>query len=213
MTTITKTDRTAAIAAILKATFEPRFTEFQRLLTEAVKNRVNEHFPKFKDWLADPELGPHIKAQHNFEPMYYNELAADQVYFKRPTNWTEEAEKCRQHTPCSWDDAARDIKASTAVPTTGRPEGFYIFNDLAPVYLSIWEDLIAAASKLRGVFGAYKAREKFEVDFPDLAKYLPAKITVSSSTAVRLNPVDVMKDLAAMGIPPETKDEPAYAES
>lgn len=201
MTALTKKDRNTTIANILKASFEPRFDELQRLLNEAVSNRVKEHFPKFKEWLADLDLAPHISVDFRLAPGYSVDNG-NACYFKRPIDWAHEAQVYRPSVvPYSWSDVANNIFVSCEVPVYARPENFTLFPDLAPHHAAIWEDLSASASKLRQTLYAYKTREKFEVDFPLLAKYLPPRV-VTTSTGVIIKPADVMQDLAALGIPP-----------
>ena len=205
MTTLNKKDRDTTIANILKASFEPRFDELQRLLNEAVGNRVKEHFPKFKEWLADPELAPHIKVDSWFEPRYLSSNG-NSYKFKRPRYWAHEAQVYRPSVvPFFWADVSEDIPVSCEVPTDSRPEDFSYFNDLEPHHLKIWRDLSASSAKLRQTLYAYKTREKFEVDFPLLAKYLPPRV-VTNSTGVITKPADVMQDLIAQGIPPEVEE-------
>ncbi len=209
MTTLNKKDRNTAITNILKASFEPRFDELQRLLNEAVSNRVKEHVPKLKEWLADPDLAPHISVHFRFEP-YYSSNGSNVYNFKRPSDWAHEAQVYRPSVvPYGWSDVAKNIFVSCKVPVACLPKNFIYFNDLETYHAAIWEDLSASAVKLRQTLSAYKTREKFEVDFPLLAKYLPPRV-VTTSTGVIIKPADVMQDLAALGIPPEV-EEVAYA--
>lgn len=55
-------------------------------------------------------------------------------------------------------------------------------------------------SELTGA--ALEQREKFEVDFPDLAKHLPPRV-VTKALAIPVD--DVMKKLQKLGIPPVVK--------
>lgn len=208
MTTMTKSDRLTAIERILKETFEPRFAELKRLLTEAVNKNIAEQFPEFPVLYADPNTCRYLS-------VFLGESARNDAdsyssnHYLRP-HYEEVAKTHLAMVPKSGEKCA----LYTKIDVRYNYNMFSIFTvpGLVPLHDEIWDDLIRAASKLRETFFAYKSREAFAKDFPALAEYLPAKTTVSSSTAVRLNPVDVMKDLATMGIPPETEDEPACAE-
>lgn len=59
-----------------------------------------------------------------------------------------------------------------------------------------------ALQTLTSTIAAYKSREKFEVDFPELAKYLPARTVVSNNTALAVPIEDIKAKFAKMGIPP-----------
>ena len=211
MTTLTKSDRLVAIERILKKTFEPRFDELRRLLTEAVTKLRDEKYPKFLSLYTDPEISPYLNVYGVRGGESVGTGSDDWSYqlYKEPVYGRVAADYLTQQ-PKRGDNSGTDLHVN--VPHTGHMRGIFTVPGLVPLHDETWDDLIRAASKLRETFFAYKNREAFTKDFPALAEYLPTKVTVSSSTAVRLNPVDVMKSLATMGIPPETKDEPACAE-
>lgn len=202
MTTMTKSDRLTAIERILKETFEPRFDELKRLLTEAVNKNIAEQFPEFPVLYADPNTSRYLnvfrgESARNGADSYRSN------HYLRP-HYEEIAKTYLAMVPKSDEKCALYIKID--VRYNYNMSSIFTVPGLVSLHDEIWDDLIRAAGKLRETFFAYKSREAFAKDFPKLAAYLPTKVTTSSSTAVRLNPVDVMKDLASMGIPPETEE-------
>lgn len=203
MTTMTKSDRTAAIAAILKETFAPRFELLTQQLTAAVEKNLNEQHPKFVQMLADPEMRKYLNcclagnvcfSNHDYYSRYY-----------MAPHYTEVAEQQLSTIP-KRDSAGGSVISLKVTHSAYSRDNIFQVPAFESAHAALWDDLLRAASKLRETFYAYKSREAFAKDFPKLAAYLPAKVAVSTSTAVRLNPVDVMKGLASLGIPPETEE-------
>lgn len=204
MTTMTKSDRTAAIATILKETFAPRFELLTQQLTAAVEKNLNEQHPKFVQMCADPEMRKYLHC-YTAGSVYFNNPDYYSRYYMEP-HYTEVAEQQLSTIPKRDQDGGSIINVKVTYSTQSGVGYIFEVPAFESVHAALWDDLLRAASKLRETFYAYKSREAFAKDFPKLAAYLPAKVVVRTSTAVRLNPVDVMKDLASLGIPPETEE-------
>lgn len=206
MTTMTKSDRTAAIATILRETFAPRFELLTQQLTAAVEKNLNEQHPKFVQMLADREMRKYLNCQSTGNVCFINPDYFSRYYME--PHYTVVAEQQLSTIPKRGQDGGSviNVKVTHSSHSAHNMDSVFQVTAFESVHAALWDDLLRAASKLRETFYAYKSREAFAKDFPKLAAYLPAKVVVSTSTAVRLNPVDVMKDLASLGIPPETEE-------
>lgn len=204
MTTMTKSDRTAAIATILRETFAPRFELLTQQLTAAVEKNLNEQHPKFVQMLADREMRKYLSYYPSGD-VYDSNPDYRSRFYSEPS-YTYVAEHTLGTIPKRGETGFTAIAVPVEYCSQSMGEIFYV-PAFESAHAALWDELLRAASKLRETFYAYKSREAFAKDFPKLAAYLPpAKVVVSTSTAVRLNPVDVMKDLASLGIPPETEE-------
>lgn len=196
-TTLTKQAREAFVLSALKDAFIPRFSEFGNKLNEYVKKAVQEEHPDFLRAYADEKTRPYlavgsilyIKIKNADLKVPNYEAIVDADYMAR-----------RRHSNTPGTDGMR---AHVISPAYGKLKGEEL-NDAALVaeYNRLWADFFEAQSTLINTITAYRSREKFEADFPQLAKYLPAHVVTSGSTAVAIPAKDVMAKLLAAGVPP-----------
>jgi hypothetical protein len=190
MTALTIAHRTDAIAAILKAAFEPRFDAIEVSINESLAAHVAALHPRFVELMGDPESRQYV-ATNGVSSFYTpNEL---RVAFPNYVC-------CGLPPAKGWhisSDKFRRFYADTQVPTS--IASHTLSEELAAVYFKAWDDYVAAFDKLTDVFGSYKIREKFIVDFPEFEQYLPIVTVRSKLPMVVVS--SVRAELTALGVP------------
>ncbi len=203
MTTLTKTDRIEVIHRALKETFAPKFKDWFDEMANLIQGKVREAHPKFFELYNDPDVRPYLSY---IRASVYIVLDDGSEHTVRAPNF----EAIAKLIDVDVDDAFNyggpfnHEYLQVTHPAHG-VSGYARFADSHPYMLQYRElltQLKEAHALLVSTTYAYKQREKFEVDFPDLAKHLPPRV-VTKALAI---PVDnVMKKLQKLGIPPVVK--------
>lgn len=193
-TKINSKQRTEFLEAVLRETFAPRFDEIQERMAKEAAQHIADKHPGFVKACADPEIKPylaitqrhrgHVEGHRLSKPDSYGKCFAGKYHVKYSMS----------------DDGLKWMYAKVDGPAYHDTD-FEVSDALAADYHALWAEFAAAQRLLTDTIYSYTNREKFEADFPHLAKYLPKPATVvSTSVAVQVG--DVMEKLAKMGIPP-----------
>lgn len=201
MTTLTKTDRTEVITDVLNATFLPLFKDWKERVAVELLARNQATHPRFYELWADEANRQYLSVSHNV--CVYAEVEKSPVLVRHP-DIDSLAEDVNVDTTFAlnsrWDDQWDSISLDILCPASNREIVLEEGHPLIVEYAALIQQFGEAHSLLVSTLYSYKQREKFEVDFPDLARYLPARVT---TMAVAIKVEDVMVKLAKVGIPPK----------
>lgn len=199
MTTLTKSDKAALIHKVLFDAFDHRFLALNKEIRQSVQSAMAKDHPKFLSLVANDETRKYISSQRVscfvFKARY---LDSDCAVIK-PFDYSQSFEK---------EVYCRSLLRNANVQVIGDCDmlvpsqiGCYALVGGVAIdsYYEIHADLGAAKEKLSALLGAYRLREKFEKDFPELAQFLPAIPVKIAMPAIII--ADVLADLAAAGIP------------
>lgn len=197
MTTINKEDRRAVKHAVLSAAFEPRFNAVQAIMRAHLLIHVESEHPQFVRLYKAKENRPYLQVARSSRFTVPSKTRT--VIACRPRNYGEASEAARHSYVTSDENLSTLVAEDIAIPGSfGREFSISDANVIAE-YDAVWKDLQAAYYTLSQLLASYKVREKFEKDFPELAKHLPEARQVSRMPAVIVK--DVRADLAKFGIP------------
>lgn len=197
MTVLKKTDREQVVHRVLQAAFNPRFIELKKKLAADVAKNARTTSPAFFKLYDVPENRPHLRYQigHAFKYCAEQITMACPIHYAKPVTKTTERDSST-----GYDDNRSSLRDSDLIiPTIG--SNLLLITDpvLIAEYDAIWADFTEAQPKMSGLLESYKNREKFEADFPDFAKHLPALPAKIQLPAVIVD--NVLADLAKLGVP------------
>lgn len=201
-TKITNAQRTEFLERILRETFEPRFDALQKKIDAAAKAEVERQHPAFVKAHKDEKTRKYMPVSSGSEFWVSKDVRAH-----KPARWNAvSANRVGQWGVCAKDEGLRRMQFNAIQPAYHGIE-FMLESlpELVAEYNALWADFADAQETLTATIYAYSNRVKFEVDFPDLAKYLP-KPPKFVGTAVAVQVGDVMQKLAQVGIPPSAKE-------
>jgi hypothetical protein len=201
MTTLTNAARDSAIADILQDAFDPRFDALEKKLRAEYCAEMKEQHPAFYKAWKDPETKKYLYCTHN--PDLYRVDEGSHIALCRPV-YGRNPGICTSRYPDRDAGYAKIVLKDEVGPVSTGPvsTGLNLEDGSALLaeYRAIWADYGAAFVKIQSLLYTYKVREKFEVDFPSLKKYLPplppTKVNLPMPVASK-----VMEDLAKFGIP------------
>lgn len=197
MTTLKNADRDEVVRRVLTDAFAPRFTAIQKLLQGLLRTKLQEEHPEFVKLAGNPEARKYL-ATTTARNIYFMAgedciIAAAPTYGARakmpepPGYYRIERDQhtllkdCDTLVPC----ILGDLKVSDAT--------------VIDAYRKAWADYVAACDKLLALLYSYNVREKFEVDFPEFAKYLPPTVVKPKLPVVVAK--EVRAELSAFGVP------------
>lgn len=199
-TKLNKKMRDEFLESALRDAFSPRFADLREKLTAHCKAAVEAGHPEFVKALKNKALRPYLALGQRwaavtegcglFVPTRYSSFCADQLGGKYTSVGSEL------------------IYFFLEFDAPGMGKYRPVVTDPARIaeYKAVWSDLIEARKTLAATIAAYTTAEKFEADFPQLAKYLP-RPTKTAGTAVAVQVGDVLEKLAKVGIPPAAAEE------
>lgn len=191
MTVIKDSDRKTVLERVLAEAFRPRFNAVIEAMHVEAQADLDEKHPVFVKLVSDKTTSPYIATHYN------------------PPIWIEDV---RVYLPIMVRDATIPKHRGSQQPDIHQqarfirnlfyPNGFDVKIKSASTiaeYERTWSDYSEAYKTLSALLYSYKNREKFESDFPEIAKHLPPKIIRSNLPSVVV--ADVMANLAKVGIP------------
>lgn len=204
MTTLTKSDKAALIHKVLFDAFDHRFLALNKEIRQSVQQALAKDHPKFLSLRANEDVKKYIACNHATR-FVVNSLsgAGRPMIVVKPVNYSSDF--THQITAQSSSNYylkelnAEIIGSIDIIVPLMVGIGVSINQEMEDKYYAIHSDLEAATTKLSALLGAYRLREKFEKDFPELAVFLPAIPVKIAMPAIII--ADVLADLAAAGIP------------
>lgn len=194
MTTLKNSDREEVLRRASEAAFASRFAHVEALYKEHVEALLKREHQGFLELMGAPALRRYV-AIKNVNALYIEIDTGKRYAAARPV-WG----KCLSYPKSTWADRGDgyiNLKIDTIVPAifgdvvTSRPE-------ITDPYVAAWADYNAAIVKLSALLWGYTKREKFEADFPELAKYLPGVTPKRSLPAIVPN--EIRTELKALGV-------------
>lgn len=200
-TRITNETRKAFMTAVLRDTFAPRFEAIQERGTAWAKVSIAAEHPEFVKARKNEKLRTYVPAASGLP------LFTTKSKMRKPTRWDG---TCKTHVHSEgWvsnnEVGLTEIRAGVDYPSMSKCNQVIDDEALLADYNKLWAEFAEAQKTLRDTIESYTIREKFEADFPSLAKYLPARVA-KACTAVAVPVEDVLSKLAKVGIPSNTGD-------
>lgn len=197
MTTLTKQDRETAILSIMRESYASRFAELADKLVAHAKATLRAQHPKFYELLRDEESRKYLDVGQHLHLQL--ELSSGKCGARIPNfNAKPKFDKLHSEYWYSFEGAA-DIRTGLSHPSLDSTVTVQADHHLANEYDSLWGAFEDAWNTVEATLYGYKVRERFEADFPELAKHLPKRSVVNALTV----PVaDIRAKLQAAGIPP-----------
>lgn len=188
-------DRAAAVSAITREAFEPRFDAFKEKVVALVKASVAEQHPRWLELVADPTARRYVSEYTRTGYCSY-QVPLIQPTFSGPV--TQYTEKYSRLTP---EIQRRCIYMGATAPCPSHDE--YRLDakhaDMVQLYAELWDDFNSAWSTLMDVFNRYQTHEALLADFPEYKDYLP-KPKVAASVPM-LAPQPIRAQLSKLGVP------------
>ena len=201
MPTLTKNDRVEVITDALNATFLPLLKDWEERVAVELLARNQAAHPHFYELWADEANRQYLSVSHNV--CVYTEVEKRTVSIRRP-DIDSLAKDVNVDTTFAlngrWDNQWDSVSLDVLCPASNREIVLEEDHPLIVEYAALIQQFSEAHSLLVSTLYSYKQREKFEVDFPDLARYLPTRVT---TMAVAVKVEDVITKLAKVGIPPK----------
>lgn len=203
MTTITNKERLTAVSKLLEDTFTPQLAQFKERLREYYISQNAEKHPTFANAACDPLLKPYLQRETNIIPSFTYEnshgtLNGEYMFWPPYGSDTtlldngaiiDANEKSYRHRI-----GVSDLFVATSLSTHPSP-------DLVNEYTALAKTRQNAFNELNKLFFSYNNREKFELDFPELAVYLPKKPIKSKGTSLVIPVADFKASLKNLGVP------------
>lgn len=198
MTTLKNSDRDEILRRAMTEAFSPRFASIAASMQLDLRAQLKDRHPKFLALMKNEDTRGYV-AFNGVNRMYLIDndaklLSAAEPRYGKPVSMPP---------PRSYLDS--DEYFYLKAQDTQIPSAFgdvKIANDvILATYTKAWHDYSAARMKLSALLNSYKTREKFETDFPEFSKYLPAIEVKPSLPMVIVK--DVRDELAALGIAPK----------
>lgn len=196
MAALKNSDRDDVLRRVLTETFTPRFADIKKQAQVALRANLAAEHPQFVKLVKDVESLKYL-AKTNVSRFYLIDgkesvlLASPQYgrYVDIPASGNRGSNR-EDHSTIGDDD--------TVVPQT---MGHFSIDDakMLKAYKAVWADYVAARGKLSALLYSYATREKFVVDFPEFAKYLPPVVTKAKLPVVIVK--DVRRELSKLGVP------------
>lgn len=191
MTVLKNVERKQVIDRALRDSFAPRFSAFAECLRGRYAEQIAKEHPVFSKLVKNADARPYL-AVSTVREFYVDGTPALTPKYGA---W------CEMPTRQEWVDREKYSWVQAGDLTVPADCWKAKINDtgLSKEYAAIWTDYSGAIRTLSELLGSYNVREKFEEDFPELAKYLPAIEVKARLPAVIV--ADVRTKLAAVGVP------------
>lgn len=198
MTTLKNSDREEVLRRALEDSFAPRFATIATLMEGALRKQLTDKHPKFLALMKSDDTKRYV-AFSGVNSMYLIDDGA------KPLRTASPRYGMAVTMPGSRSYFDRSEYSCLTAQDTQIPSVFgdvKIADDtILAMYKAIWSSYAGATQKLSALLNSYKTREKFETDFPEFSKYLPAVEVKPSLPMVIIK--DVRDELAALGIAPK----------
>lgn len=191
MKTITNKDRAHLIHSVLSETFDPKFLELNRELVADVKAKLQAAHPKYYEALDNAEISQYL-AKGSIEGFRSGDIA-----LTRPIDYSEPVGAVMVGRNLRHNNAQHLGDINVIAPTSCQRYQLAHEHECQK-YFKLLNAMLEARQLLTITLNAYRSREKFETDFPDLARHLPpAPVKIQLPV---LNPVGTIKQLKKLGI-------------
>lgn len=199
MTTLTKTDKAALIHKVLFDAFDHRFLALNKEIRQSVQSAIAKDHPKFLSLMANDDTRKYLKSQRIAGFVFKANSSPMECAAVKPLDYSQRIIKEIPYRRCLRSENVQVIGDCDMLVPCQIGSYALIAGICIDSYYAIHADLFAAQEKLSALLGAYRLREKFEKDFPELAVFLPAIPVKIAMPAIVI--ADVLPDLAAAGIP------------
>lgn len=203
MTTLTKAVRDETIRSIMRESYAPRFADLMGRITAHVGAEVRAEHPLFYEMLKDEGRRPYLAVQQGLKVSVQEEREGKRVaiYGVRFPTFFGTPEFSALHREQWYKvDYTENIKTGLSHPELHSLVVLDKAHPLAAEYDALWATFEQAWNTVTSTLYSYNVRERFEADFPELAKHLPAQPVKTKALAVPV--ADIRAKLAAAGIPP-----------
>ena len=189
--TLKNSDRNAVHTRVLRDAFAPRFAAIGKRCAAHLEAKAKAEHPRFYELWENEQNRPYLQKSVFYTPyrdrgcgMFSPGYGRTQVNGAERTWRHETCEVLRFDVPATYAGADRIVTDES------------ILDD----YRALWDEYMAAHTKVSALLAQYKTRERLAEDLPGFAKYVPP---ASKPNVPAVAVAYVLKELAALGVPAE----------
>jgi hypothetical protein len=198
-TRLTNDVRESTIRAALRAAFNPRIDALKKKFTAYAVAYIAKEHPKFVKLKADKDNRQYMGIQQDCNLICIDIDTTGHIGIREPSAIGEWVGNRVRDYGSSSPDGYRKIKANTECPVRMDSISIDMRDPLIVEHFALWDDYFSAMKTLREALYGYTVREIFEADFPELVRYMPARVAPTMALVVPV--ADLRLKLAGVGIP------------